>query len=81
MKKILLSVLLVALLLTPAFAQGEKEGAAAAPKTVVLRLADNQPLGYPTIVGDEEFARLVGVYSDGRIKVEVYPQGQLADEK
>ena len=81
MKKVLLSILLVALLVSPVFAQGEKEGAAAAPKQVVLRLADNQPLNYPTVMGDEEFARLVGEYTNGRIKVEVYPQGQLADEK
>jgi len=81
MKKVLLTALFVALLLTPMFAQGAQEGAAAAPKTVVLRLADNQPIGYPTVLGDEEFARLVGEYSNGRIKVEVYPQGQLADEK
>lgn len=83
MKRIVTSVLLVAALITPMFAGGAKDSTApaAAPKTIVLRLADNQPLAYPTVVGDEEFARLVGVYTNGRIKIEVYPQGQLADEK
>ncbi|MEA4860360.1 MAG: TRAP transporter substrate-binding protein [Sphaerochaeta sp.] len=81
MKKIMLTVLMVALLVAPAFAQGGQEKGAAAQKQIVLRLADNQPIGYPTVVGDEEFARLVGEYTNGRIKIEVYPQGQLADEK
>ncbi|MFA5699137.1 MAG: TRAP transporter substrate-binding protein DctP, partial [Sphaerochaeta sp.] len=79
MKKVLFALVIVSLLVLPVFAQGGKEAAAAKP--IVLRLADNQPIGYPTVLGDEEFARLVGVYSDGRIKVEVYPQGQLGDEK
>jgi tripartite ATP-independent transporter DctP family solute receptor len=81
MKKVLLAVMLLSLLVAPVFAAGQSEGTAAAPKQVVLRLADNQPLGYPTVLGDEAFARLVGEYSNGRIKVEVYPQAQLADEK
>ncbi|AEV29243.1 tripartite ATP-independent periplasmic transporter solute receptor, DctP family [Sphaerochaeta pleomorpha str. Grapes] len=80
MKKVLLAVMLLSLLVAPVFAAGQSEGTAA-PKQVVLRLADNQPLGYPTVLGDEAFARLVGEYSNGRIKVEVYPQAQLADEK
>ncbi len=61
-------------------AQGTKDDQVG-EKQIVLRLADNQPLGYPTVVGDEDFARRVFEYSDGRIKIEVYPQGQLGDEK
>lgn len=79
MKKVLLVMLMVALMAAPLFAQGGKEAAAARP--IVLRLADNQPDGYPTVVGDLEFARLVEERSNGRIKVEVYNNGQLGDEK
>ncbi|SHJ99005.1 TRAP transporter substrate-binding protein [Paramaledivibacter caminithermalis] len=48
---------------------------------IVLRLADVHNDGYPTVIGDREFARLVEERTDGRIKVEVYPGGQLGDEK
>lgn len=47
---------------------------------MTLRLADNQPEGYPTVVGAREFARLVEERTDGRIKIEVYPGGVLGDE-
>lgn len=80
MKKVLITLLVVTLLAGVAFAQGGQEKGSSA-KPIVLRLADNQPIGYPTVVGDEDFARRVGEYSNGRIKVEVYPQGQLGDEK
>ncbi len=53
---------------------------AADPK-IVLKLAEVHPQGYPTELGDEEFARLVGERTNGRIKVEVYPGAQLGDEK
>lgn len=51
-----------------------------APK-ITLRLADNQPTDYPTVIGDQKFAELVSERSDGRITVEVFPSGQLGDEK
>lgn len=79
MKKLLTVLLLVSLALTPMFAQGGQE--TKAEETIVLRLADNQPIGYPTVIGDEKFAQLVEEYSNGRIKVEVYPQATLGDEK
>jgi tripartite ATP-independent transporter DctP family solute receptor len=81
MKKVLLAVLLLSLLVAPVFANGQGESADSSQKQIVLRLADNQPVGYPTVLGDEAFARLVNEYSNGRIKIEVYPQAQLADEK
>jgi tripartite ATP-independent transporter DctP family solute receptor len=46
-----------------------------------FRLADNQPADYPTVVGDKKFADLVKERTDGRIKIEVFPSGQLGDEK
>ena len=72
-------MLMVAVMAAPIFAQGGRE--AEADKPIVLRLADNQPDGYPTVIGDLEFARLVEERSNGRIKVEVYNNGQLGDEK
>ncbi len=50
-------------------------------KPIVLRLAETHPKGYPTEMGDEEFARLVKERSNGRIIVEVYPGSQLGEEK
>ncbi|QCX32894.1 TRAP transporter substrate-binding protein [Caloramator sp. E03] len=50
-------------------------------KQIVLRLSDTHPDGFVTVRADKEFARLVEENSKGRIKVEVYPGGQLGDEK
>ncbi|MFZ2780621.1 MAG: TRAP transporter substrate-binding protein [Rectinemataceae bacterium] len=50
-------------------------------KPITLRLAETHPKGYPTEMGDEEFARLVKERSGGRIIVEVYPGSQLGQEK
>lgn len=49
-------------------------------KTITLRLADNQPATYPTVVGDNEFARIVSEKTNGRIQIKVYPAAQLGDE-
>lgn len=46
-----------------------------------FRLADNHPPDYPTVMGDKKFAELVYERTNGRIKIEVYPSGQLGDEK
>lgn len=50
-------------------------------ETTTLKLADIQPEGFPTVVGAEEFARLVEEKTEGRYKIDVYPGGQLGDEK
>jgi tripartite ATP-independent transporter DctP family solute receptor len=70
MKKVLVMVL--ASLLIFSFAVSAQE--------MTLRLADNQPEGYPTVVGAKEFASLVEERTDGRIEIEVYPGGVLGDE-
>ncbi len=80
MKNIVTLVLVLALVTGTVFAQGQQE-AAASDAPIVLRLADNQPEGYPTVIGDLEFARLVEERSNGRIRIEVYHGGQLGDEK
>ncbi|MEH7226335.1 TRAP transporter substrate-binding protein [Bacillus sp. JJ1566] len=48
---------------------------------LTLRLADNHPVDYPTVIGDQKFADLVSERTDGRITIEVFPSGQLGDEK
>jgi tripartite ATP-independent transporter DctP family solute receptor len=49
---------------------------------MVLKLSEIHPQGYPTELADEEFARLVNVYTKGAIKVDVFPGGQISgDEK
>ncbi|MCL6515494.1 TRAP transporter substrate-binding protein [Alicyclobacillus sp.] len=49
-------------------------------QSMVLRLADNQPADYPTVLGDNEFAKLVNERTNGRIQIKVYPNAQLGDE-
>ena len=49
---------------------------------MVLKLSEIHPQGYPTELADEEFARLVNLYTKGGIKVDVFPGGQISgDEK
>jgi len=50
-------------------------------KSVTFRMSDNQPDGYPTILGDQAFADEVEKNTNGRIKIEVYGRSQLGDEK
>jgi len=71
--KLILALMLILAVLMPVqvFAQ----------KAIVLRLAETHPKGYPTEMGDEEFARLVKERSGGRIVIEVYPGSQLGQEK
>ncbi|MGB4657962.1 MAG: TRAP transporter substrate-binding protein [Mobilitalea sp.] len=47
---------------------------------IVLQLAEIHTAGYPTAMADEEFARLVGEKTNGRIKVEVYTDATLGEE-
>ena len=74
MKKVL--VLVLASLLVFSFAVSAQEQ----KPEMTLRLADNQPEGYPTVVGAKKFASLVEERTNGRIKIEVYPGGVLGDE-
>lgn len=50
-------------------------------KAVTLRMSDNQPEGYPTIIGDKAFAAEVEKTTNGRIKIQVFSGSQLGDEK
>ena len=73
----LLLALLVLVSATPLFASG----AQAAGGTRVFRLADNQPDGYPTVLGDLAMAAYVERASNGAMKIEVYNNSVLGDEK
>jgi len=49
---------------------------------MVLKLSEIHPKGYPTELADEEFARLVDLYTQRQIKIDVFPGGQISgDEK
>ena len=50
-------------------------------KPIILRLAEWHAADYPTTQGDYEFAKLVELRSNGRIKIEVYPGAQLGGER
>lgn len=47
----------------------------------VFTYAENQPEGYPTTLGGNEFARLVKERTNGRIKIIVLADGELGDEQ
>ena len=64
MKKVLFSVLALCVA-AGAFAQAK----------IVFKLSEIHAKGYPTELADEELARLVGVYTNGEIRVDVYPGG------
>lgn len=48
---------------------------------IVLRAADNQPEDYPTVQGLMFMADYIESATDGRIVMEVFPGGQLGDER
>ncbi len=78
MKKILVALLLLSLIVVPAFAGGSSESGA---KTTTLTLSEVHAEGYPTTLADYEFARLVNEKTEGRIKIEVYSGGTLYGEE
>jgi len=55
--------------------------AGAFAQQIVLRAADNQPPTYPTVQGLLHMAAYLEAASGGRITMEVFPGGQLGDER
>lgn len=53
----------------------------ASAQEITLRAADNQPQDYPTVQGLYFMADYLESVSDGRIQMEVFPGGQLGDER
>jgi tripartite ATP-independent transporter DctP family solute receptor len=87
MKRIV-AVLLAAAIALPVFAGGgQQSGGAAAPaaggakKSYTFRYAELNPDGHIMDLAADHFAELVSQKSGGRIKIEVYPGGQLGPEK
>lgn len=46
----------------------------------VFTYADNQPEDYPTVQGAKKFAQLVLERTEGRIKINVFSEGEMGDE-
>lgn len=61
---------------TPAGTEGEPSGDA----EIVLRYGDVNPDGHVLLDSAEFFAEKVSEMSNGRIKIEIYPSGQLGDD-
>lgn len=81
MKKMVSVLLILALVGTFVFAQGSKEAATDGSKPqIVLRYGDVNPLGHVLLESAEYFADQVAQLSEGRIKIEIYPSGQLGDD-
>lgn len=53
----------------------------ASAQEITLRAADVQPEGYPTVLGLEAMATYLETKTAGRIQMEVFPGGQLGDER
>ncbi len=82
MKKVFAMVLCLAVLGSCLFAAGEKEASSATvKKSYVLKYAELNPDGHIMDLAGDHFAKLVEEKSAGRIKIQVYPAGQLGDEK
>jgi tripartite ATP-independent transporter DctP family solute receptor len=62
------------------FAEGQKEGASGAKKTVI-KFADTVAPDHPNHLAAEEFAKIVAEKSNGSIQVDTFPAAQLGNEK
>ena len=60
---------------------GSSTSAPAEKKNIVLKAADNQVESYPTVKGLQYMGKLLDERTQGRIKMEVYPGGQMGQEK
>lgn len=83
MKKVFALVLCLALVGSFVFAAGDKEPAKAdsAKKSYVLKYAELNPNDHIMDLCGDHFAELVAQKSNGRITIQVFPAGQLGDEK
>jgi tripartite ATP-independent transporter DctP family solute receptor len=60
---------------------GGEQKAADSQKKMVLKYGELNPDNHPMTVAANKFAEIVKTKSNGRIEVQVYPSGQLGDEK
>lgn len=54
---------------------------AASAQTLVLKAADDQPPGYPTVQGLKFMSQYLKSVSHGTMSIKVYPSGQLGNEQ
>ncbi len=82
MKKVFAMIICFAVLSSFVFASGNAETTdASGKKNYVLKYAELNPDGHIMDQAGDYFAKLVEEKSEGRIKIQVYPAGQLGDEK
>jgi tripartite ATP-independent transporter DctP family solute receptor len=81
MKKILVVLAALALIAAMPLAAGGSQDASGSAKVRAYKLADNQPDGYPTVLGDQKFADVVKEKTNGAIVIEVYNNSVLGTEK
>lgn len=60
---------------------GNEKSDADSEKAVSLRLAHNQPEDHPIHTSLMEFSKLTDENSEGNVKIEVFPNGQLGQER
>lgn len=77
---VLMSVMFLTVIVLAACGDSDSSSGSS-DKVITLKLADNHPEDYPTVIGDKKFAELVEEKTDGRYKIDVYAGGQLGDEK
>lgn len=58
----------------------EEDEPAPVADAIVLRLAETNAVDHPTSIANEEFARLVEERTEGRVRIDLFPGGQLGDE-
>jgi tripartite ATP-independent transporter DctP family solute receptor len=59
---------------------GSLAGSGGGGGSKTFKLAETHPEDYPTTLGDKKFAELAEKYTDGRVKIQVYPNAQLGEE-
>lgn len=89
MKKVLAIVLCLAVMFSLVACGGSTESAApqggssAAPsgEVITLKLSHSLAPTHPYHLGSERFAELVDEYTNGQIKIDIFPSSQLGDER
>jgi len=77
-KKIALSLLILGTAFSAVFAEGQKEKS---NEPIVLKLGHGVQLTHPAHLAAEKFAQDVQKGTNGRVKIDVYPNRQLGEER
>ncbi len=89
MKRTVISILMAAALLAPAFAEGQKDsgkpaaqsGGAAEFPAMVLKLGHIADPSHPYAKGADKWAELVKAKTGGKVEIQVFHSSQLGDQK